>query len=126
MADFTKLAATAKRLIEKNGRTVTVQQQAVTAADASMPWRATPTPAAVSVTGKAVFVDSASLGITYVNEDNVKRGVQVALFAASNDGNNELEAFDTIEDGTRTWKITNAEVLQPADTRLLYMFEVAQ
>ncbi len=126
MADFVALAATAERLIEANGRSVTVTKQGATAADPNKPWRTTPTPVAGSVTGLAVFVAPSSLGYVVENVDNVKRAEQVALFAANNDGGSTLEDFDVIIDGGTTWKILRAEVLQPASTRLLYMFEVSR
>lgn len=124
MADFEKLALTAKRLIEANGRTVTVSKLANTATDATKPWRTTSVPVAESVSGRAVFVDPSSLGRLFENVDDVKRGTQVVLFAAENDGGFELETFDTITDFTAEWKILRTKVLNPASVRLLYAFEV--
>lgn len=124
MVDFVKLAKTAKRLIEENGRTITVQKQGP--ADVTQPWREATTPTLTTVTGKAAFVDTGSLGAFWVNADNVKRSEKVALFAANNDGGNSLEDFDQIVDGSTTWKIDRTEVLQPADIRLIYMFGVSR
>lgn len=124
MADFVKLAATAERLINANGRTVTVVQQGNTPADVDKPWRSATTTARASVSGKAVFVSSSDLGYVVNNPDNVKRAEQVALFSANDDGGRSLEDFDLIVDGSVNWKITHAEVLAPADTRIMYLFEV--
>lgn len=124
MADFTKLATTAKRLIEKNGRSVVVVKRGKQPQDTDQPWRGQTNFPEAEVSGLAVFVDSSDLGYTVMDEENVKRSVKVALFAAANDGSNNLETFDEIRDGDVKWQISKAEVLAPADTRLLYMFEV--
>lgn len=126
MVDFVKLAATAKRLIDANGRTVTVRKQGSTPVDPAKPWRGQSTPEADSVTGKAVFVSPSDLGYVVENQDNVKRADQVALFSANDDGGKALETFDTIVDGSVEWKILRTEVLKPADTRLIYQFEVSK
>jgi len=128
VANFTKLAATAKRLIDANGRTVTITKQGSVPANSNQPWRGQNSTIAGSVTGTAVFVSTepGSLGIQWLNPDNTKRGDQVAFFAANNDGGKELETYDTITDGDKVWKIVRAQLLAPADTRLIYIFEVAR
>lgn len=124
MADFSALAATAQRLIDANGREVSVVKRGSYAQDTDKPWRATDDYPETVVTGKAVFVSGSDLGHNVRDAENVRRADKVALFAADNDGGNHLEEFHVIVDGDAEWKITNAEVLQPADTRLLYLFEV--
>ena len=124
MVDYAKLSLTAERLVEANGRDVTVVKQGKTPIDASKPWRGQEAPPLISVTGKAVFVAPGDLGKHYQNTDDTKRGEQVALFAAANDGGNDLSTFDKITDGSVDWHIMRTQLLQPASTRLLYMFEV--
>lgn len=126
MVDYVSLAATAKRLIDANGRTVTLTKQGNTPATASKPWRGQSSPVVSTVSGKAVFVDPSMMGTMFTNEDNVKRGEQIALFAASNDAGNDLHLFDTITDDAVVWKILTAKLLAPASTRILYVFEVAR
>ena len=128
MADFTKLAATAKRLIDANGRSITLTRQGVTEGDPTKPWRTVSSPVAEEVTGAGVFVttEPGKLGAQWFNTDNLKRGDQVVFFAALNDGGKSLEEFDTVTDsldGT-VWKIINAQLLSPATTKLLYQFQV--
>lgn len=130
MADFAELAAVAKRLIDENGRTVSIIKLDKTAADPNKPWRGPVDPRATpifTVTGKAVFVPlgGSDLGIEWPQDNNLKRGDQVCLFAADNDTGQELEKADEIEDGAGRWAIINTQLLQPADQRLLYFFEVA-
>ena len=125
MADFyTEMAAVAEELIEENGRDVILVKQAATAGDPAKPWRVTSTPATTTVTGKAVFVAPGDLGIAVNTVDDTKRTEQVALFAANNDGGEELETFDLVRDGAEDWRILRAELLKPGGTRLMYMFEV--
>lgn len=126
MVDFVKLAATAERLIEANGRSVTVTKQGKTPVDPNQPWRGSSTPVLDSVTGIAAFVSPGDLGKVVTNVDQLKRVDQVALFAANNDGGKLLEDFDTITDGSVIWKIHRAELLKPGATRLLYLFEVGR
>lgn len=124
MVDFVSLALTAKRLIDANGRTITVVKSGNVVADSAKPWEVSSTPAAASVSGAGVFVDPTLMGQMFSSEEGVKRGEAVCLFAANNDGDYALETFDTITDGTRSWRIIRAKNLQPADTKILYMFEV--
>lgn len=125
MANFTKLAATAKRLIDANGRDVSVIKYGNASQDSDKPWRGQSEYAEATVPGKAVFVPMSSLrSTTSENEEGVLREKEFALFAANNDGGHELETFNIIEDDGVVWKIVKTELLAPADTRLLYMFEV--
>jgi hypothetical protein len=121
VANFTKLAATALRLINANGRTVTIVHQGNTPTDPTKPWRGEDTTVRASVTGTGVFTSLEAL-----NPDNTKREGQMLLFAASADESNDLEEFDQVVDGARYWKIVRAEVIGPADTRVLYKFEVSR
>jgi len=113
------MAAVALRLINANGRTITLVQQGNTPTDPAKPWRGEDTTVRASVTGKGVFTK-----LDVENPDNTKRGDQMLLFAASVDEGNRLEEFDQVVDGTQTWKIVSASVVGPADTRVLYKFEV--
>ncbi len=124
MADFTALAAVAKTLIDANGRTVSIVRKGSHAQDSDMPWRGTDDYPETTITGKAVFVSESDLGHTVRDSEDTRRADKVALFAANDDGGHSLEEFHVIVDGSVEWKIGRAEVLQPADTRLLYMFEV--
>jgi len=121
VANFTAMAAVAKRLIDANGRTVTLIQQGSDPLDLTKPWRGQSTPVRASVSGKAVFTDTNT-----VNPDNAKRKRQGMLFAASNDSGLGLEDFDIVEDGSIQWKIVSVSVIGPADTRVLYKFEVTR
>ena len=132
MVDFVRLAATAERLINANGRTISVIKLEKTAADPAKPWRGpadSRDPAQTTVTGRGSFVpiaSAASLGIDVAQVDNLKEEAQVCLFPANSDGGNSLERFDEILDRGARWQIVLTSVLQPADTRLMYFFVVQQ
>lgn len=125
MANFTKLAATAKRLINKNGREVSIVKLNTTPADPARPWRGpnNPRTGGATVVAKAAFVPlgGSNLGITF---QDAAPDSEVMLFAADDDEGNFLENFDEVIDGTARWAIGQVQVLQPADKRLLYFFLV--
>lgn len=125
MADFVKLAATAKRLIDKSGRSVTLVKYGNAPQDSDQPWRGQKTYHEVEVTGKAVFVPKTQI-ITNFAEivDGVQHEGEYALFAADDDGGYDLEGFDAIIDRGKAWRIGKTELIAPADKRVLYLFEV--
>ena len=126
MADFDKLAATAQRLINANGRTVQIVKFGNTPQDSEQPWRGQKgTTYLQSVTGKAAFVPKTQLVTTFAEvTDGVLLEGEYALFAADDDGGYALEDFDAIVDGGKEWSIGKTEIIAPADKRVLYMFEV--
>ena len=127
MADFVKLAKTAKRLIDKNGRTVTIRYQGSTPIDANEPWRGQAETTPIDVTGKGVFVDPSpfTLGQEAVRDTSkVSAEKKVLLFAANSDGGTDLVRADTVVDGASEWRVTKADLLQPGDVRMIYKFEV--
>jgi hypothetical protein len=125
VADFVGLAATAKRLIDANGRTITVVKFGSVPQDSDKPWRGRREYHEAEVQGKAVFVPrTLNLASRTEDQDGVDRQMDYFYFAANNDGGFELETFDAIVDGARTWKIASVELIAPADTRVLYQIEV--
>ena len=143
MADFVKAAATAKRLIEANGRSVTFFKLNRTAADPTKPWRgptldADPTSAleGSKVTAKAAFVPASGSGFGRDARDRttaaqrqeggaggtlVRDIKQIALVAASSmPSGTDLELFDAMRDGDRVWKIQFANILAPATTDIIW------
>jgi hypothetical protein len=122
VADFIKLALTAKRLIDANGRQVTLIKYGNAPQDQDKPWRGRSEYHEAEVVGYAAFVPSSSIK----NANSVKREVSFALFAADDDGGHELETFDAIDDDGIIWKIIRTELIAPASTRVLYKFEVTR
>lgn len=126
MADLSvTLAATAKRLIDKHGRTVTLLKHGSTPADGNKPWRGVSAPVDATVTGKAAFVPRTFILASFAADfDGVLEESEYALFAADNDDGELLETFNVMQDGSRDWKIMRTELIAPGDTRVLYMMQV--
>lgn len=124
MVDYARLAATTKRLIDANGRTVSIVGDVTTPADAARPMLGPDFSAGPSLAESviAVFVPASGGGLGQLADvlgASLKGFDQVALIAASS-VTASIYSFDRIIDGTDTWAIKKINVLQPADTGLLY------
>lgn len=123
----TDFSALAKRLIDKNGRPITIVNLGETPADPTKPWRgaADARAEATEVPGTGAFVTGApgELGITF---ENGAPDSQVVLFPAADDDGETLEDFDEIVDGSTRWRIVETKILQPGTTRFIYAFLVEQ
>ena len=125
MANFTTLAATAKRLIDANGRSITIVKFGSSPQDTDKPWRGKREYHVAEVTGFGAFVPASELKTTIAQDtDGILRENEYVLFAANDDGGHDLRDFDAIEDGGRTWKILAVELIAPASTRVMYQIEV--
>jgi len=127
VVDYTKLAATAKRLIEASGRLVTLYDASSTDADASKPWSA-PVPASPDDTDTAiaVFVPVGGGGLGHTLRDRAaqldKILTQECMIATSSSNAEDLRNADSIADGNRSWKIVVRQELAPGDTSLVWVF----
>lgn len=118
---MTDYVALAKRLIAKNGRSVTFKQINRTATDTTKPWRGnTSNFSATTITAMAVFVDPQDMGYRTDNTDSATRAEKLALVAADV----EIDDYDIIEDGSINWSIIGMRILQPGETKYLYTVEL--
>ena len=132
--DFTKVAATAERLIAANGREVTIIKFDTSSADPTKPWKGATDPRTNldgEVTTDACFVQPSSmvsLGMSTSDSDLVKRSTKIMLVApGTNTITDDLAKFNEVIDFDNTrWKITAVETLQPAEDVLLYYIGVAR
>jgi hypothetical protein len=131
VADFVKLAATAKRLIEKNGRTLSLYKRSTTPANALQPWRGT---AAADADGDPLdlivcVVPASGSGFgreRVVDGELAEAFSEVGLIAASSvPAGVDLERFSSLVDGKRAWKINKVGKLQPADVPLVFVLELS-
>lgn len=132
MVDFASAAATAKRLIEANGRTVTLLKLNRTEADPTKPWRGPDTDADPSAAGeggklvvKAAFVPARGTGfgrdINASPNPLLSDVEQFALIAAASlPTGTDLEDFDLMRDRSKLWRIIFAGLLAPADTDVVW------
>lgn len=132
MADFVRLAVTAKRLIEKNGRTLLFYKRERTAANPAQPWRgataATPDGSGVSILGCVVPASGSGFGRQRsVDGTSADTFEQVALIAANSvPAGADLESFSSVVDtDSRAWKIDGVEKMQPADVPLVFVVRLS-
>lgn len=128
MADYARFVALAQRLIEANGREITVQKLDATPEEEAKPWNGPGEPTVdedEEVETYAVNLSHAStvdLGALGIDEDLLKRVERVLLVAAN--GTDELDTFQQILDGEETWGIDWVRTLKPGPTTILYVFGV--
>lgn len=131
MPDYVKLAATAKRLIEANARSVTLYKHDTAAADVAKPWDGVDlvpdagdggdsfsvlacfVPASGSGLGRMV----AGFGSSLLNEFQ-----QFALIAVNSLPTPvpDLDEYDQLTDGSQSYGIGRRELLQPSTVPLFY------
>lgn len=121
MVDYTSLAATAKRLIEKNGRTVTITKMSQTPADPAKPHRARNAAADTSVTPTAVVVPFES---EQVDGSNVMVDDKMVMVAQESVSGVDLESFDRLTDGSDEYDIVKVKKVNPGPTSVVYMIQV--
>lgn len=126
--NYENLANTAERLIEENGRDLTLIKGSETVADPTKPWREDLVAGETRFTIKGVIV-------RYDNEDIdgtlIKRGDRQALVAHNSvedesTGSVIIEKFDRVLDGGVDWKIIEVTSWEPGDTRIFYDMQLRQ
>lgn len=140
MPDYQKLAQTAKRLIDKNGRSITISRLDRSPLDTSKPWRGEPSPRATggverSLTTIGVFVHPDGLrdqtmtrpfGFSAIDEELLKRFNQIVLVSGAGTSFQNLEEFDEVTDGSSSWKIELVVRLQPGDVNIMSALALAK
>ena len=127
-ANFRRLA---ERLIEENGRTLSlVRQDQANPVDPAKPWRASTEAAEITVDVLGVFIEFEK---DEVDGSIVMRGdkrVLVADKSVTDEGgsaaNLKIEDYNAILDDAVRWRIVTAGVIEPGDTRIMYDLHVRQ
>lgn len=122
--DYTKLAATAKRLVEENGRAIKLISDGAAAADPNKPWEGPASTTETTVDLFGVFVPPNTVrqfGLTALGEgtefrDLVTYSEQIAIVFP---GETDLRGFNHMEDNGVRWGIIGLQVLRPGPTQLL-------
>ena len=120
MVDFAKSAKTAKRIIDKNGRSVEFIKNSSTPVDSDKPWGETDENR-VSFTTKAAFID---YDVYEVDGDRIRHGDKKMLVNAIDNGTNDVVNFDVVLDGIYEWRIKNVNAVQPGDIVVMYEVQV--
>lgn len=115
--NYTRLATTAERLIEENGRSVTLLKGGEVVSDPAKPWRDDSTTGDLSLTVIGAIVN---YDYDEIDGDLIKRGDKRLLIAQNSVSANEIETFDRVLDGGVDWKIQDTKVWEPGDTRIFY------
>jgi len=121
MVDYVSLAAVAKRLIDANGRDLTIRKKDRVPADSNKPWRAGGTSDTDVGPLKGVLVPYESKD---VDGTLVRREDKRALIAANDTNPDLIEQFDSVVDGSDVWRIVSVETLNPGDVRLIYTLQL--
>lgn len=129
--NYISLRSLAERLIEENGRTLTlVRKDQGNPVDPAKPWRNSTNAAEITVAVLGVFVEFEK---DEVDGTIVKRGDKRLLVSDKSvtDGggaaaNLVVEDYDAVLDGGVRWRIVTAEVIEPGALRILYDLQVRQ
>ncbi len=124
--NYTKLAATAKRLIEANGRKLIMLRPSEVAADTAKPWDGpAPATADTEFAISGVFVPPNTVrqfGLTALGtghdflEDLIQTSEQMCITFP---GETDLAQFTHMKDGTVDWNVIGIQVLKPGNVTLL-------
>lgn len=125
MVDYVRLAATAKRLIDKNGRQISFVKLNETPENSSRPWNGPDEDGADTLLAlRGVFVPPNTVrqfGLTALGEgtefqDLIAFSQQIIITAQ---GENDLREYTSVIDRSDRWGIIGLQVLRPADVTLL-------
>ena len=131
MVDYARFRSLAERLIEENGRTLSlVRRDQGNPTDPAKPWRGSTEAATITVAVLGVVID-------FEKEDFdgslVRRGDKRILISdqsvideGGGAANLQIEDYDHILDGTTRWKILDVNLIEPGDTRIMYDIQVRQ
>jgi hypothetical protein len=129
MGVYDRAVATAKRLVEKYGATVTLTKPSATVEDANKPWRGPASGAAETTEtpkGVGLDYDDREVGEMFTDvggsTDQVKRGDVKLLVAADSLSSQELDlkGYTTATVGGRTYSVRAAKRLRPGDVTILW------
>jgi hypothetical protein len=123
VVDYNRLAATALRLINKNGRSISFVKLNETPADSDRPWNG-PVAGETTIDLKGVFVPPNTVrqfGLTALGEgtewkDLVTFSEEIIIVAQ---GEVDLREYTKVVDRTERWGIIGMQVLRPGDVTLL-------
>ena len=131
MVDYASFRLLAERLIEENGRDLSlVRRDQGNPTDPAKPWRGSTEADEITVVVKGVVI-----GFEKEDFDGtlVRRGDKQILIAdksvideGGSASNLKIEDYDHVLDGDVRWKILTAELIEPGDTRIMFDLHVRQ
>lgn len=129
--NYTRFRALAERLIEANGRSLSlVRKDQGNPVDPAKPWRGSTGAADITVTVTGVVIDFEKDEVDGTVILRADKRVLVAAKSVTDEGgsavNLNIEDYSDILDGGTRYRIINAQVIEPGDTRILYDLQVRQ
>lgn len=127
--NYTRMRATAERLVEENGRTLQlVRKDQGNPVDPTKPWRSSTEAAEITVDVIGVVTEFEK---EEVDGTLVLRTDKMALVAAKSvsdaaPSNLNIEEYDALLDGATRYRIIHPEVIEPGNQRILYILQVRQ
>lgn len=129
--DYAKLLATAKRLLQKNGKQITLSMLDDAAGATGKPWLAVTNPRDPDVVDSiqvyAINVPVSAGASMGIRTDSIELSKNIKSFYIAEPGTETPDNFDQYQlltDGSQELKIAFIEKLKPADTALLYYIGV--
>lgn len=131
MVDYVAFRSLAERLIEANGRDISlVRRDQGNPTDPAKPWRDSTEVATITVVVKGVVIE-------FEKEDFdgtlVRRGDKRILIAdksvideGGSAANLKIEDYDHVLDGGTRYKILSAELIEPGPLRIMFDLQVRQ
>lgn len=119
----------AERLINENGRTMTLtRQDQGNASDPTKPWRSSTGAAEISfpVVGVVIEYEKDEVDGTLILRGDKRLLVAAKDIDDASPANTKVEDYSKITDGAVVYRIINAQVIEPGDTRILYDLQVRQ
>lgn len=123
--DYSALASMAHDLVAASGRAMTLCKSGTTPQVSGEPWRGVNDAFSSSSPGTSINVQGTEIRHFEADEGTeIKRGDREILIAAQ--GIADIDFFDGIKDGGKTWRIVSNRILRPGSTTLLYTLRVRQ
>jgi hypothetical protein len=120
--NYARLAQVAQRLIDENGRALTITLRPRTPVDLTKPWNGPNIAASASITVTGVIGDDTEVD---AKGDLVRNGQKLAYIAALDTDPALIEQYDVLTDGSDRWKIQKVDNVAPGPTRLVYVLTLA-
>lgn len=129
--NYANFRTLAERLIEENGRNITlVRRDQGNPVDSAKPWRDSTEAATITFIVKGVIIDFDKEDI---DGSLVRRGDKRVLISdksVSDEGGSAanliIEDYDHILDAGVRWKIKEVNLIEPGDTRIMYDLQIRQ
>lgn len=129
--NYTQLRQTAERLIEENGRSLTlVRKDQGNPSDPAKPWRGSTDADEISVTVIGVVIEFEKDevdGTLILRED---KRVFISDKSVTDEGgsapNLQIEDYSDLIDGATRYRIINPTTIEPGDQRIYYDMQVRQ